>query len=73
MRRRDTKGMGRKNEPEIEAIATALFHMKSITAATIINIFHGTSNLASLLGAFLSDTFFGRCKTLAFASIASFL
>ncbi|OMO79163.1 Proton-dependent oligopeptide transporter family [Corchorus capsularis] len=52
---------------------TTVFHMKSITAATIINIFHGTSNLVPLLGAFLSDTYFGRYKTLVFASIASFL
>ncbi|XP_017974412.1 PREDICTED: protein NRT1/ PTR FAMILY 2.11 [Theobroma cacao] len=52
---------------------TTVFNMKSITAATTVNIFQGTSNMAPLLGAFLSDTYFGRYKTLAFASIASFL
>ncbi|XWS32845.1 hypothetical protein CRYUN_Cryun22dG0025000 [Craigia yunnanensis] len=52
---------------------TSVFNMKSITAATLINIFQGTSNMAPLLGAFLSDTYFGRYKTLAFASISSFL
>ncbi|XP_022751913.1 protein NRT1/ PTR FAMILY 2.10-like [Durio zibethinus] len=52
---------------------TSVFNMKSITAATLINVFQGTSNMAPLLGAFLSDTYFGRYKTLAFASTASFL
>ncbi|KAM7279645.1 hypothetical protein ACFE04_006779 [Oxalis oulophora] len=52
---------------------TTVFNMKNITAATMLSIFDGTSNLAPLLGAFLSDTFFGRYKTLGFASVASFL
>ncbi|KAF8378385.1 hypothetical protein HHK36_029724 [Tetracentron sinense] len=52
---------------------TTVFNMKNITAATFINTFSGTSNLAPLLGAFLSDTYFGRYKTLGFASISSFL
>lgn len=52
---------------------TTIFHMKSITATTLINIFNGTTNVATLLGAFLSDTYFGRYKTLGFASISSFL
>lgn len=52
---------------------TAVFNMKSITAATLINVFNGTTNFATLLGAFLCDTYFGRYKTLGFASIASFL
>ncbi|XP_038686952.1 protein NRT1/ PTR FAMILY 2.11-like isoform X2 [Tripterygium wilfordii] len=52
---------------------TTVFNMKSITATTLVNIFGGTTNLATLLGAFLCDTYFGRYKTLGFASIASFL
>ena len=52
---------------------TVVFNMKSITAATLINIFNGTTNFATLPGAFLSDTYFGRYKTLGFASIASFM
>ncbi|KDP31196.1 hypothetical protein JCGZ_11572 [Jatropha curcas] len=47
--------------------------MKSITAATIINVFNGTANFGTLVGAYLSDTYFGRYKTLGFATIASFL
>ncbi|KAK1433757.1 hypothetical protein QVD17_10673 [Tagetes erecta] len=52
---------------------TTVFNMKSITATTLLNIFNGTTNFATLLGAFLCDTYFGRYKTLGFASIASFL
>ncbi|KAA0057922.1 protein NRT1/ PTR FAMILY 2.11-like [Cucumis melo var. makuwa] len=52
---------------------TSVFNMKSITAATILNIFNGSTNLVTLVGAFLCDTYFGRYKTLGFAIVASFL
>ncbi|TXG58554.1 hypothetical protein EZV62_016383 [Acer yangbiense] len=52
---------------------TTVFNMKSITAATLINFFNGTTNMAPLVGAFLSDSYFGRYKTLAFASMSSLL
>lgn len=52
---------------------TSVFNMKNVTAATLINVFHGTSNMAPLLGAYLSDTYLGRFKTLGFASISSLL
>ncbi|XP_008807862.2 protein NRT1/ PTR FAMILY 2.11-like [Phoenix dactylifera] len=52
---------------------TTVFHMNSVTAATTLNIFNGTTNLTPLLGAFLSDTYFGRYTTLAFATISSLL
>ncbi|OMO93026.1 Proton-dependent oligopeptide transporter family [Corchorus capsularis] len=52
---------------------TTIFNMSSISATNLVNIFNGTCNFATLLGAFLSDTYFGRYKTLAFASISSFL
>ncbi|KAJ0106482.1 hypothetical protein Patl1_17872 [Pistacia atlantica] len=52
---------------------TTVFNMKSIQATTLVNVFNGTTNFATLLGAFLCDTYFGRYKTLGFASIASFL
>uniref|UniRef100_A0A6N2M883 Major facilitator superfamily (MFS) profile domain-containing protein n=1 Tax=Salix viminalis TaxID=40686 RepID=A0A6N2M883_SALVM len=50
-----------------------VFNMKSVTATTLLNIFNGTTNLAPLIGAYLSDTYFGRYKTLGFASVFSFL
>ncbi|KAK0586181.1 hypothetical protein LWI29_002334 [Acer saccharum] len=52
---------------------TTVFNMKSITATTLVNVFNGTTNFATLPGAFLCDTYFGRYKTLGFASVASFL
>ncbi|PON86072.1 Proton-dependent oligopeptide transporter [Trema orientale] len=52
---------------------TTVFNMKSITATTLINIFNGTTNFATLPGAFLCDSYFGRYKTLGFASVSSFL
>ncbi|KAL5973651.1 hypothetical protein ACLOJK_030305 [Asimina triloba] len=52
---------------------TTVFNMKRVSAALLINIWNGTTNLATLFGAFLSDSYFGRFKTLGFASVASFL
>ncbi|OVA00322.1 Proton-dependent oligopeptide transporter family [Macleaya cordata] len=52
---------------------TTVFHMKSVSAATLVNVFNGTTNLAPLFGAFLSDAYFGRYKTVGFGSIASLL
>lgn len=52
---------------------TTVFNMKSITATNVINVFNGTCNFGTLFGAFLCDTYFGRYKTLGFASISSFL
>nr|QKF54838.1 GTR2-type glucosinolate transporter [Brassica nigra] len=52
---------------------TAVFNMKSITAATIINAFAGTVNFGTFVAAFLCDTYFGRYKTLTAAVIACFL
>ncbi|OMP06532.1 Proton-dependent oligopeptide transporter family [Corchorus capsularis] len=52
---------------------TTVFNLKNITAATMINVFDGTTNFGTLVGAFLCDTYFGRYKTLGFATIASFM
>jgi peptide/histidine transporter 3/4 len=52
---------------------TTVFNMKGVTATTFLNVFSGTTNLAPLLGAYLTDTYFGRYKTLGFASISSFV
>ncbi|CAL0325797.1 unnamed protein product [Lupinus luteus] len=52
---------------------TTVFNLENIAATNIINIFNGSTNFATLLGAFLSDTYFGRFKTLAFCTVASFL
>ncbi|XWS60617.1 hypothetical protein CRYUN_Cryun07bG0051000 [Craigia yunnanensis] len=52
---------------------TTVFNMKSITATNLVNVFNGTCNFATLIGAFLSYTYFGRYNTLGFASISSLL
>ncbi|KAK3137136.1 hypothetical protein QOZ80_5BG0448350 [Eleusine coracana subsp. coracana] len=52
---------------------TTVYGMKSANAATLLNLFSGTTNLSPLLGAYLSDTYLGRYATLALACIASFL
>ncbi|CAI9753892.1 unnamed protein product [Fraxinus pennsylvanica] len=57
----------------LQVYLTAVFNMSRISATTLLNIFNGTTNFATLLGAFLSDTYLGRYKTLGYASISSFL
>uniref|UniRef100_A0A7C9ERC1 Uncharacterized protein n=1 Tax=Opuntia streptacantha TaxID=393608 RepID=A0A7C9ERC1_OPUST len=52
---------------------TTVFNMSTITATMLITVFNGTTNFATLLGAFLCDTYFGRYNTLGFATVASFL
>ncbi|KAH7550366.1 hypothetical protein JRO89_XS13G0178700 [Xanthoceras sorbifolium] len=52
---------------------TSVFNMKTITAATIINVFNGTTNFGTMVGAYLSDTYFGRYRTLGFSILTSFL
>ncbi|GAB2240657.1 hypothetical protein Droror1_Dr00021175 [Drosera rotundifolia] len=50
-----------------------VFNLKSSTATNLVNILNGSTNLATLPAAFLTDTYFGRYNVLAMASIASFL
>ncbi|KAL5814035.1 hypothetical protein ACOSQ4_024676 [Xanthoceras sorbifolium] len=54
-----------------------LFHYclqhENITATTLVNVFNGIASVATLLGAFLTDTYFGRYKTLGYASVSSYL
>ncbi|KAF7806158.1 Protein NRT1/ PTR FAMILY 2.11 [Senna tora] len=52
---------------------TTVFNLKNITATNIVNIFSGSTNLATLFGAFFSDTYFGRYKTIGFCTFASFV
>lgn len=52
---------------------TSIFHMESAAATTLLNVFNGTTNLAPIFGAFLSDTYLGRYWTLGFASISSLM
>ncbi|XP_077211843.1 protein NRT1/ PTR FAMILY 2.13-like [Tasmannia lanceolata] len=49
------------------------YNLKQVSATNVVNIWSGTTNFAPLLGAFISDTYLGRFRTLVFASLASFL
>uniref|UniRef100_A0ACD5XFU5 Uncharacterized protein n=1 Tax=Avena sativa TaxID=4498 RepID=A0ACD5XFU5_AVESA len=49
------------------------FNIGQLTAANITNIFYGTLNFAPLLGAFISDAYLGRFRTLAYGSFFTFL
>nr|XP_051184813.1 protein NRT1/ PTR FAMILY 2.11-like isoform X2 [Lolium perenne] len=51
---------------------TTVYHMQGVSAAILLNVFNGTSNLATVAGAFISDTYLGRYTTLAAATICSF-
>ncbi|KAK4485693.1 hypothetical protein RD792_008337 [Penstemon davidsonii] len=57
----------------LQVYLTTVFNMSRISATTLLNVFNGTTNIATLLGAYFCDTYFGRYKTLGFGSIASFL
>ncbi|RDX92797.1 Protein NRT1/ PTR FAMILY 2.11, partial [Mucuna pruriens] len=52
---------------------TTVFNLSNVTATNMINIFNGSTNFATLIGAYLSDTYFGRYKTLGFCTCTSFL
>ncbi|KAM0944062.1 putative proton-dependent oligopeptide transporter family, MFS transporter superfamily [Dioscorea sansibarensis] len=49
------------------------FQMKQVDAANLTQVFFGTTNFAPLVGAFVADAYLGRFRTLAYASITSFL
>ncbi|CAM0884307.1 unnamed protein product [Alopecurus aequalis] len=49
------------------------FNIGQLSAANITNIFYGTLNFAPLLGAFISDAYLGRFRTLAYGSFFSLL
>lgn len=49
------------------------FHMDQVYASNVINIWSGFSNFSPLLGAFVSDAYVGRFRTIAFSSFASLL
>ncbi|CAI8587800.1 unnamed protein product [Vicia faba] len=52
---------------------TREFHLDQVHASNILNMWSGITNFAPLLGAFISDTYTGRFKAIAFGSFFSFL
>lgn len=52
---------------------TREFHLDQVHASNILNMWGGITNFAPLLGAFISDTYTGRFKAIAFGSFFSLL
>ncbi|KAE9609612.1 hypothetical protein Lal_00006543 [Lupinus albus] len=49
------------------------YNLSGIFVVNVVQIWNGSSNIASIIGAFISDTYLGRFKTLLCGSIASLL
>lgn len=49
------------------------YHMDQVTASNVTSIWSGVTNFAPLVGAYLSDTYLGRFKTIAYAQFGSLL
>uniref|UniRef100_A0A0E0HXQ5 Major facilitator superfamily (MFS) profile domain-containing protein n=1 Tax=Oryza nivara TaxID=4536 RepID=A0A0E0HXQ5_ORYNI len=52
---------------------TTVFHMSSLDAAVALNVFAGTTNLATVVGAFASDLYLGRYATVAAGCVSTFI
>ncbi|KAF0908858.1 hypothetical protein E2562_028739 [Oryza meyeriana var. granulata] len=52
---------------------TSVFHMTNIKAAVALNVFSGTTNLATVAGAFASDIYLGRYATVGIGCIATLI
>ncbi|XP_020238979.1 protein NRT1/ PTR FAMILY 2.13 [Cajanus cajan] len=50
---------------------TRELHLDQVYAANIVSIWFGVTNFAPLFGAFISDAYIGRFRTIAFASFAT--
>ncbi|KAK7292249.1 hypothetical protein RIF29_08026 [Crotalaria pallida] len=49
------------------------YNLSAIVVVNVVQIWNGSSNIASLIGAFISDTYLGKFRTLLCGSIASLL
>ncbi|KAF3437798.1 hypothetical protein FNV43_RR20554 [Rhamnella rubrinervis] len=49
------------------------YNLSGIFLVNVINIWNGSSNVASLAGAFVSDAYLGKFRTLLFGSVSSLL
>ncbi|KAL6647328.1 hypothetical protein ACP70R_014765 [Stipagrostis hirtigluma subsp. patula] len=52
---------------------TSVFHMTNFGAAMALNVFTGTTNLATVLGAFASDLYLGRYATVGVGCVATLI
>ncbi|KAL3631111.1 hypothetical protein CASFOL_024095 [Castilleja foliolosa] len=49
-----------------------VFNMDQVLASNVLNVWSGISNFSPLIGAFISDAYLGRFKTIAYATFVSF-
>jgi len=49
------------------------YNLSGIYVVNVVQIWNGFSNIFSIIGAFISDTYLGRFRTLFFGSISSLL
>ncbi|XP_047318618.1 protein NRT1/ PTR FAMILY 2.13 [Impatiens glandulifera] len=49
------------------------FHLEQASAANLLNIWSGITNFAPLIGAFISDAYIGRFRTIAIGSFATLI
>nr|XP_007155345.1 hypothetical protein PHAVU_003G193300g [Phaseolus vulgaris]ESW27339.1 hypothetical protein PHAVU_003G193300g [Phaseolus vulgaris] len=49
------------------------YNLSGVYVVNVVQIWNGTSNIFSIAGAFISDTYLGRFRTLLFGSISSLL
>lgn len=52
---------------------TSVFHMTNVNAAMALNAFSGTTNLATVFGAFASDLYLGRYATVGIGCVATLI
>ncbi|XP_014507371.1 protein NRT1/ PTR FAMILY 2.13 [Vigna radiata var. radiata] len=52
---------------------TRELHLDQVTASNILSLWFGITNFAPLVGAFISDAYVGRFRTIAFASFGTLL
>jgi len=52
---------------------TRELHLDQVTASNILSLWFGITNFAPLIGAFISDAYVGRFRTIAFASFGTLL
>jgi peptide/histidine transporter 3/4 len=49
------------------------YNLSGLFVVNVVQIWNGSSNIASIVGAFISDAYLGRFKTLLYGSFASLL
>lgn len=49
------------------------YNLSGLFVVNTVQIWNGSSNIASIIGAFVSDAYLGRFRTLLYGCIASFM